>query len=345
VQVYALAEPVEPAASALGVLGIPLTVLPRRRSWEPARVLALARALKRDGVDLVHAVLPAGAAYGSLAARLAGVPIVIVTTRAGEPSADGATRALLRRVYRRATAVLANTRAQAERLARDADLPVERVHVVYDGVDLSRAAAPGILDGLRDRVWHRPLVIGGTGPTDTGRALFRATAARVAARHPEAQFVWLHDGLAPAVDDGADSSVDVPVAVVPVADDPQPVLRQLAMLCLTGAPECPSLDLVPAALAAARPVVAARVPGIDELVADGATGALVPGGDPGALADAALGLLEDRGRLRHAGAAARAYAERALDLAAMGRATAALYEASLLGRLPSAPGSRQAEQR
>ena len=330
VRVYALAEPSEAAAGALAALDIPLTVLPRRRSWEPARVLALARSLKRDGVDLVHTLLPAGAAYGTFAARLAAIPVVVVTTRSGEPRADGATRVLLRRVYRHAQAIVANTRAQAERFAHDAAVPAARVHVVYDGDDLTRSAAPGMLDGLRDRVWHRPLVIGGAGPEDTGRALFAATAARVAARHPEAQFVWLRDGVATAA---VDAPSTVPVTVVPIADDPHPVLRQLAMLCLAGAPDCPSLDLVPAALAAARPVVAADVPGIAELVTDGTTGAVVPGGDPDALAGATLDLLENRGRLRSAGQAARAWAERTLDAAVMGRATAALYEASLLGQL------------
>ncbi len=334
VHVYALEEPTEPATSTLAALGIPLSVLPRRRSWEPARVLALARALKRDGIDLVHALLPAGAAYGSLAARLAGIPIVIVSTRAGEPRADGTTRALLRRVYRRATVVLANTRAQAAQTATEAALPMERVRVVYDGVDLSRSTAPGMLDGLRDRVWHRPLVIGGAGPEATGRPLFFAAAARVAARHPEAQFVWLRDGVAPM--GAAEPSPGLPVTVVPVANDLEPILRQLAMLCLAGAPECPSLDLVPAAMAASRPVVATHVPGIDELIADGA-GAVVPAGDPEALAAAALALLEDRGRLRHAGHAARAFAERVLDADAMGRATAALYDASLLGHLSDVP--------
>ena len=333
IRVYALAAPTEAVAGALAALGVPLAVLPRRRSWEPARVLALARALNRDGIDLVHAILPAGAAYATLAARLAGVPVVIVATRAGEPRADGATRALLRRVYRQATAIVANTRAEADRCVHDAAVPAARVHVVYDGVDLTRCAPPGVLDGLRDRVWHRPLVIGGTGSEDTGRALFVATAVRVAARHPEAQFVWLRDGLAPAV---ADAPSPVPVTNVPIVDDPHPVLRQLAMLCVVGAPDCPSLDLVPAALAAARPVVAADVPGISELVTDGATGAVVPGGDPDALAGAALDLLENRGRLRSAGHAARAWAERTLDAARMGRATAALYEASLLGQVGQA---------
>ena len=341
-RVYVLAGPVEPAAGRLRALGIPITALVRRRSYEPGRVLALARALKRDGIDLVHAILPAGAVYGTLAARLAGIPIVIVSTRAGDSREERRARTLLHRIYRRATVVLANTRAQARQLASEANLPLGHVQVVYDGVDLSRHAAPGMLDGLRDRVWHRPLVIGGAGPVDTGPALFFATAARIAARHPDAHFVWLEDRddqSEAGEGDGRVASVPagLPVTVVSVAGDPEPVLSQLAMLCLTGGPECPSLGLVPAAMAAARPVVAADVPGIDELIVDGAMGAVVPPGDPAALAEAAMALLEDRSRLRAAGYAARAYAERALGAEGMARATAALYEASLLGQ--PAPGA------
>ena len=331
VRVYALAGPSEPVAARLEALGVPLTVVRRRRSYEPARLVGLARALKRDGIDLVHALLPAGAAYGALAARLAGVPVVIASTRAGDRPPSGATGALLRGIYRHATFVVANTRAQARALASDTALPVERVQVIYDGVDLSRHPAPGRLDGLRDRVWHRPLVIGGSGSGDGGRRSFAAVAARIAARHPDAHFVWLED--APAAGGLAEPLAGPPMTTVAVGDDPDPVLGQLAMLCLAGAPECPSLDLVPAAMAAARPVVAAEVPGIDELVTD-ATGAVVSAGDPTAMAEAALALLEDRVRLRNAGQAARLQAERTLGAETMARATAALYEASLIGQIP-----------
>jgi glycosyltransferase involved in cell wall biosynthesis len=345
VHVYVLAGSVEPSASRLRALGIPITALARRRAYEPGRVFALARALTRDGIDLVHAILPAGAAYGALAARLAGVPVVIVSTRAGDPREERRVRTLLHRIYRRATVVLANTRAQARQVAREAALPLEQVQVVYDGVDLSRQAAPGMFDGLRDRVWHRPLVIGGVGSGESGRALFSATAARIAARHPAAHFVWLEErdaeGEAPdAKGRPACAPGGLPLSVVALADDPQPALSQIAILCLTGGPACASLGLVPAAMAAGRPVVAADVPGIDELIADGVMGAIVPPGDPTALAEAAIALLEDPRRLRSAGRAARAHAKQALGAAGMARATAALYEASLLGQI--VPGTRPA---
>jgi glycosyltransferase involved in cell wall biosynthesis len=71
---------------------------------------------------------------------------------------------------------------------------------------------------------------------------------------------------------------------------------------------CPTVALE--ALAFGRPVVASRIGGLPDLVADGNTGLLVPPGDPGALAGAITTLLSDRSRLK--AMAAAAYASAAL---------------------------------
>jgi hypothetical protein len=332
--VYALAGAIEPAAERLRALGVPLTTLPRRRSYEPGRVVALARAFRRDGIDLVHAILPAGAAYGSLAARLAGIPIVIVSARAGDPSEGRPVRRVLHRLYRQATVILANTRAHACRVAAESHVPLEHVQVVYDGVELSGHRAPSMLDGLRERVWHRPLVIGGAGDADHGRAALLRGARNGSSR------------AIPARTSSGSTTTTAPrrrrhrrtcrSASRPSPTIPCPCCASSPCSALRRRPTCPALDLVPAALAAGRPVIAAGVPGIDELVTDGATGAVVPAGDPDALAAAAFAFLEDRGRLRTAGHAARAHAEQALGADTMARATAAVYEATLLGQ--PAPG-------
>jgi starch synthase len=87
-----------------------------------------------------------------------------------------------------------------------------------------------------------------------------------------------------------------------------------------GARACGSLASAEA-MAAGKPVVASRVGGIPEYVADGLTGLLIPPGDPRALADAVLMLLGDPARLEEFGRRGR---ERAAALFDGTRTNAAL---------------------
>jgi glycogen(starch) synthase len=68
------------------------------------------------------------------------------------------------------------------------------------------------------------------------------------------------------------------------------------------------------AQAAGRPVVASRVGGLPEVVADGETGCLVAPDSPAALADAAMALLGSPDTLARMGRAARARAARVFDV-------------------------------
>ncbi|MCX6626692.1 MAG: glycosyltransferase family 4 protein [Candidatus Solibacter sp.] len=85
------------------------------------------------------------------------------------------------------------------------------------------------------------------------------------------------------------------------------------------------------ALRAGLPVVASAVGGIGEAVADGASGLLVPAGNPAALAAAVHKLLADAELRERMGAAARASYERRFRLEYMVDSTAAIY-VTLLGR-------------
>ena len=78
------------------------------------------------------------------------------------------------------------------------------------------------------------------------------------------------------------------------------------------------------AQAAGLPVVAGAAGGVPAIVADGATGALVPPRDPAAFAGAVARLLDSPNERRRLGAAARAKVAREHDLAAAARALDAL---------------------
>ncbi|HEX5269077.1 MAG TPA: glycosyltransferase [Gemmataceae bacterium] len=80
-------------------------------------------------------------------------------------------------------------------------------------------------------------------------------------------------------------------------------------------------------MAAGRPVVASRWPGLAEVVADGETGALVPPGDKAALARETRALLEDPERRRRLGDAGRQRVAERFSVEGMVRNHEALYAA------------------
>ena len=89
------------------------------------------------------------------------------------------------------------------------------------------------------------------------------------------------------------------------------------------------------AMAAGLPVVATRVGGVDELVVDGLTGLLAPAGDPTALAEAMIRLVESPGLLRRMGRAGRERAHATFSEARMHGRYRAIYGEMLGHRAPS----------
>jgi glycosyltransferase involved in cell wall biosynthesis len=87
--------------------------------------------------------------------------------------------------------------------------------------------------------------------------------------------------------------------------------------------------VLPQAMAAGLPIVSTAVDGSTEAISDGVNGFLVPPGDPGALAQAAVELLRDPAKARRMGLAGR---ERVDEYAAstMVQQIAQLYEELLL---------------
>jgi len=84
-------------------------------------------------------------------------------------------------------------------------------------------------------------------------------------------------------------------------------------------------------MAAGAPVVATRVGGSPELVADGVTGFLVPPQDPAALAKAIEELLAEPGRARRLGQAGRQRVIEEFSVQRMVRDTERLYASLLAG--------------
>ena len=144
-------------------------------------------------------------------------------------------------------------------------------------------------------------------------------------------------GSPPTGQDSVLTQLQTRIAVSPLRDrvvlqgymeQVAPAYAALDIVCVPST-EAEAFGLVAVeAMAAGRPVVAARIGGLPEVVVDGETGLLHPPGDAKALADRLQELLADPQRRRDLGLAGRARFEREFTVAAMTTRMLAVYGAS-----------------
>src|SRR4029453_5934702 len=134
-----------------------------------------------------------------------------------------------------------------------------------------------------------------------------ASAPRVLASHPDAEFVIVGDGACrdALVELARATGVSERFQFVGHSDDIPRALADVDLLVLPSQSEAfPNAILE--GMAGGLPVVATRVGGIPELVTHGRTGLLVPPGDPVALGDAIFAVLDQPQRAAAFGREARA---------------------------------------
>jgi len=294
-----------------------------------AAVLRMAAGFRRRRVRVVHSYLFDANLLGTLAARLARVPVALVSKRSLDRYGERRRRLACRVANRLATRVMANAEAVRRNVHEAEGCPLDRIVVVPNGIDLGRIPSAGPAAAP---------VVGTIGrlATKKGQADLLEAAPLVLDRVPAATFLLVGDG--PLRGDLERRARELGIAdrvrfrgAVP---DGAAVLPELSVFALPSHMEGMSNGLLEA-MAAGLPVVATDVGGNPEVVVDGETGFVVPPRDPAALAEAILVLLKDPDRGRAMGAAGRARVAEHYTVQRMVARLEALY-ASLL----AAPGRR-----
>lgn len=205
------------------------------------------------------------------------------------------------------------------------------------GIDLdwySRASvAPGDVEAALDQVgappgW--PLIVS-IGELNTNKRPWDVVAALAAMRHTHAMLVLAGDGpdrlrVMAAIEE---ARVGDRVRVVGRIDDVRPLLAAASILVLASGREGLPRSIMEA-LAMEVPVVASNARGNAELVAD--SGAIVPIGDPLALANAIDSILDRPDQARAMGHSGRARMLATYDLRILLDRHEAIYRQVLLGR-------------
>lgn len=294
-----------------------------------AEAMRLARWLRTEGIDLVHAQDFYSTVLGVPAAKLAGVPVVV--SRLDLVHWQGRARHLaLAAASHAADAVVANCDAVRDLVVHRERVPPERVVVIRNGLDVAR------FDALRGAPPAAPLPPSGGGPIAVLVANMRhevkrqddflAALALVRRALPDAVGWLVGEGARRAELERLARKLGLDGAAwfLGVRPDVPAVLARATLGVLCSRQEGLS-NAVMEGMAAGLPMVVTDAGGNAELIQDGERGFVVTPERPQELAHAMLRILADPDRAHRMGAAARAYVERELTLERMIDQHGALY--------------------
>ena len=262
-------------------------------------VLRLARRLRKQRIEILHAHDLWSNLVGMAAAMLARVPVTITSQR--DLSHDawyGTYRGRILRFFQgHSSIVLTNAKAIRDGLITNDGLPEQKVCVVYNGVDLEKfQSKKSNRESLFPGSTGKKLVVlvGNMISGVKGHADLVSAATSIVKLHPETQFVLVGEG-------GKRSEFEAQAEAAGVKPNFLFLGRR------TDVPEilaCCDIAVLPSLaegmpnavleyMAAGLPVVASALGGNLEVIEDGVSGLLVPSQDPKALSQALNRLLSD----------------------------------------------------
>lgn len=303
---------------ALEAAGLRHIAVPMTRSIAPvadARALAqLYRVMRRERPTIVHTHTPKAGLLGQLAARLAGVPIVVNTVHGfyfheHMPATRRQFYIALERIAARCSDVmLSQNEEDVHTAVVERICPADKIKLLGNGIDLCRFDPARF---SRAEVQHKRQelglpseapVVGFVGRLAARRKGFRdflAAARLVAQRLPDVIFLIVGDadvGKPDAVSPAAAHGYGIAARCFFVGwrpNDELPLLYKLMdVLVLPSLFEGIPRNLMEAS-AMGVPAVATNVRGNREAIVPGHNGLLVPLGDVDALADAVVRILRD----------------------------------------------------
>jgi len=288
-----------------------------------AIVFKLTQLMNKEKISIVHTHNPLPHLYGSLAARFAGVPVV-VHTKHGRNYPANKKRVLLNRLL----SCLTDEIVAVSRDAYDVSVNIEnigkrKVSTIINGIDVTKYAqvhkgqnnSDGVIIGHVARL----------SPEKDQLTLLKSFAI-VAKRLENATLVIAGDGQMrqQLQTEAIQLGVADKISFLGFRNDIPELLQTFGLFVLSSIKEGTSLTILEA-MAAGLPVVATNVGGNPEVVEHGHTGYIVPPKHPEKLADAIIEILSDKKKAKTMGANGRIIAQRNYSLERMCRAYEEIY--------------------
>jgi glycosyltransferase involved in cell wall biosynthesis len=292
------ARPVGHYADQLAAEGVQAVRVRINGDLDPWLIARLYRQLRRGDYDLVHTHLIHADLYGSLAAKLAGVSVIMSTKHNEDRFREHPFFIFLNHLIAPLQQrVIVISEALGRYTAKLEGVSPDRIVPIHYGLPFDHAAPPR--PGAVRREFKLPAeapIIGIVGrlTEQKGHRTLLHAFARLLDEHPAARLLVVGEGeLRPDLQTLArELNIAGRVIFTGYRDDASRLMADFDVLAVPSLWEGFGLVLLEA-MDAARPVVASRVSAIPEIVLDGETGLLVPPGDAQALASALGQLLDD----------------------------------------------------
>jgi len=277
--------------------------------------------LRPNRFDIVHTHTAKAGALGRLAARMAGVPVIIHSPH-GHNLYGYFSPAMTRRIVRierflsRFTdRIIAGTQLEKKDYLAHAIGRAQTIDVIYAGLELQGYAVDRqAQDGIKKELGIVPgaPVVGMIGRLEQvkGPDYFVDAAMRIAQTRQDVYFVLVGEGSLRShlEDKAAQAGCKDRIIFTGWRNDVPRMLALLDIMVLPSLNEAVGLVLVEAQ-SQAIPVIASNVGGIPETIKDNETGILVPPGHSEKFMQAIVFLLDHPDKRRAMGAAAQAWVE------------------------------------
>jgi len=286
----------------------------------------LARIVKDEGVDVIHAHTRVSQVSGILASKMTGVPMVT--------TCHGYFRKRLRGIVDTwGVKVIAISDAVKAHLIDDLGVSASRVALIYSGVDAGAFSTDLPADSLGEARRRLGLgdgpVIGTIGRLSSvkGQKFFVSAMKAVLAKRPDAQAVILGNGEEEAPLKRLAESLGIAGSVrfFDSCPDTHRFLSVMDVFVFPSVKEGLGIALLEA-LASGKACVASRIGGIVDIISDGETGLLVGVGDVEGIGGAILRLLDDDGLRKKIGSRGRVLVRERFTLDSMAAQMIGLYE-------------------
>ncbi len=300
--------------------GVEAEVLRIRGKFNVAAPFRIGRYAKAIGADIIHTHLSTAGLWGSLGAKVAGVPCL------------GHVHWLNRKHWYVFADHIATCSEAAKRHLVGQGMDERRIAVIYNGLDTEQFVRAPEAEQVRAELGLEPgqPVIGAVAhisPHKGHRYLVQAMA-RLVTRRPDTCCLIIGEGRDETGIREMIGQLGLQnnIRMLGYRHDAVNLLKAVDVAVLPSLREGLGIALIEAGFLG-KPTVASDIPGIDEVIINGETGLLVRPADPEALAQAIESLLDDREAAARMGLCARERMERLFTLDAMADATVAVYRA------------------